>query len=183
MLSLSKTTLCETLPTVTVIAFKDIPYTEDINGYHLLNNYRGTFKEKVQLLACYIHTQSVGNYSEKSLGDKFAIAQVINTRLKYGYDNNHNLAKYLKKHSRTVRERKSRYFWIKSNDYYSRQCIIAAYNVLKGNIPKDFDVGLATRFFTEKDKVRPKKHHKYIKSFRHDFYVSEHFITKYVEKN
>ena len=133
------------LPLVIVEAEKSLPYSGYYEGTRLLKNYQGDLKETTLLLAAYIHTQSIGEKTNRHLGDKYGIAQVIVTRLKYRYGTTDNLADYLMKYSRTIRTALSNYFWIDTKEYYSQQCLLAAYNTLIGNIPKEFDVGIATR--------------------------------------
>ena len=170
------------LPLVTVEANKIIPYHGVYKGSKLIKSYQGSLKETTLLLAAYIHTQSIGEKSNRHLGDKYGIAQVVINRLKYRYGTSKKLDDYLLKYSRTIRTALSNYFWIDTEEYYSQQCVIAAYNSLIDNVPKEFDVGLATRFYTKKDPNQPKAHHKFVKKFNHSFYTSKKFIKNNYEK-
>ena len=173
------------LPTVLVEADKIIPYDSisKIEGEYLLDNYENNLRCNTILLAAYIHTQSIGNKDMNSLGDKYAIAQVIVTRLKYKYRKCKTLQEYLPKCSTTIKKGKSRYFWIDPKEYYSQQCLIAAYNVLQGKIPIEFYVGKCSRFQNNK-KCKPlsSKTHNQIKVFTHTFYESKRFLKR-INKN
>ena len=74
---------------------------------------------------------------------------------------------------------KTRYFWIDPDEYYSQQCLIAASNVFKGSIPKEFNVGLCSRFQNNK-KTTPLKEPNYTecKKFVHTFYYSNNFLKR-----
>lgn len=174
------------LPLVTVEADKIVPYENvgRVEGKELLKNFNNDLKTNVLLLAAYIHTQSIGEKNMNCLADKFAIAQVIINRLGYKYANCNNLRDYLLKHSTTIKKNLSRYFWIDPKEYYSQQCLIAAYQVFHGNIPPEFYVGMASRFQNNK-KCKPlgTRRHIEVKKFVHTFYISKRFMKKIDKQN
>lgn len=170
------------LPLITVEANKYIPYTCNIKGKDLLQNFDNSFESKVILLACYIHTQSIGKKDMTSLADKYGVAQCIKNRLDYNYRDINRLDIYLKTQSSTIKNNLSNYFWVDSKEYYSQQCLIASYNVLKGNIPKVFDIGYCTSFLNEKKvKSKSKVTHVKVKKFIHTFYISKRFMKKIIK--
>ena len=164
------------LPEVVIIGQRlnsPIPtITERVKGYELINQFQeNDFNKTVLLLAAYIHTQTRGDDSKLYLADKYGVAQVM---LDIMCRSEKNLKEWLLTRSSTIREKKSRYFWLDPNDKRSMECLKAAYDVLKGNIPDEFNVGDAQAFLNAKtisDSVRKKwKPSKINKVFIHTYY-------------
>lgn len=164
------------LPEIVVIARRlDSPkpiITERVKGDYLLNTFQeNDFDKTVLLLAAYIHTQSRGNNNEVWLADKYGVAQVmLNIMTRQEKD----LKEWLLSKSGTIKERKSNYFWLDPKDKRSMECIDAAYDVLKGNIPKKYNVGNAQAFLNA-DKISNSVRRKWRPSkinmvFIHTFY-------------
>ena len=160
-----------TLDEVLVEADRVIPIHTNgmIMGQDLLANPSDALSYQVILLACYIHTQSIGEKEHiSSLADKYAIAQCVLTRIRLGKCK--DVREFVSK-SNTIKKMKTRYFWIDSEEYFSWQCLLAASNVIHHQIPKAFRVDNATSFVNvAKRPGYSFKKKTVIKTFKHTFY-------------
>lgn len=110
------------------------------DGYELLES-----SNDVLLLAAYINTQIKGEGDPKHIvmPKKFGIAQCILNRCRY---KGISLKEYLITKSSTIKNRKSNYFLLNTEDY-SYEAYIAAYYTLKGYIPDVFNYGNVYFFY------------------------------------
>ncbi len=169
------------LPLVTVQGSSIIIETEgELSGYKIMKEFDNSFMGKILLLAAYINTQSRGRSSDLGLADKFGVAQAIMNRFSQGYTKCKDLPSYFLKHSHTIKSKTSRYFWVDSQDYYSSMCILAAYKVLREDIPEEYNIGFANSFCNESKVKKSYMKGKIItKKWKHSFYYSKRWLKKY----
>lgn len=121
-----------TLETIVVTPLKP-QKSLNYDGYELLESNNND----ILLLAAYINTQIKGEGDPKHIvmSKKFGIAQCILNRCRY---KGISIKQHLITKSSTIKNRKSNYFLLNTEDY-SYEAYIAAHYTLKGYIPSVFN--------------------------------------------